>query len=67
MLRLIGVLLVGYVTYRIGREFIESIPDDFEPVPEPSRGRKSANGSLRARRPSTRPSPAARKGAAGTT
>ncbi len=63
MLRLIGVLLVGYITYRIGREFIESIPDDFEPVPEPSRDRKSANG---ARRPSPRPSPAARKSAAGT-
>lgn len=35
MLRLVALLLFGYCTYRIGREFIESVPDDFDVVGEP--------------------------------
>lgn len=34
MLRLVALLLFGYCTYRIGREFVESVPDDFELVGE---------------------------------
>lgn len=33
MLRLLAVLLLGYGTYRITKEFIDRVPDDFEPVP----------------------------------
>jgi hypothetical protein len=35
MLRFVALLLFGYCSYRIGREFIDSIPDDFELVAEP--------------------------------
>jgi len=35
MLRLVALLLLGYCTYRIGREFIDSVPDEFELVGEP--------------------------------
>lgn len=35
MMRLVALLLFGYCTYRIGREFIDSVPDEFEFVGEP--------------------------------
>ena len=35
MLRLIAFLLFGYCTYRITRELVDSIPDDFEFAPDP--------------------------------
>lgn len=35
MLRLVALLLFGYCTYRIGREFIDSVPDEFELEGEP--------------------------------
>lgn len=43
MLRILTVLFFGYCAYRISREFIDSVPDDFdivappEPVPVPVR------------------------------
>ena len=33
MMRILLFGLVGYVAYRVGREFVESVPSDFEPVP----------------------------------
>ncbi|WP_432286508.1 hypothetical protein SLT36_07115 [Aminobacter sp. BA135] len=36
MLRTLALLVVGYAAYRIGREFIASVPSDFDPVPAPS-------------------------------
>lgn len=32
MLRLIIAGLLGYATYRVAREFVSSVPDNFEPV-----------------------------------
>ena len=33
MIRLIVFGAVGYLAYRIGREFVESVPAGFEPTP----------------------------------
>lgn len=50
MLRLVALLFFGYCTYRIGREFVESVPDDIEFVgerrvllPSPERQRHDAH------------------------
>jgi len=32
MLRLSALLLLGYVSYRVGKSFIDSVPDDFDPL-----------------------------------
>lgn len=32
MLRLAVLLLASYALYRVGKEFIDSVPDDFDPV-----------------------------------
>ncbi|GAA4117205.1 hypothetical protein ACFFTN_09680 [Aminobacter aganoensis] len=56
MLRLVALLFVGYCTYRIGREFIDSVPDDFDLVeplpllPSPERQRHDAHLARRDRR-----------------
>src|SRR5688500_17139815 len=36
MFRALALLVVGYAAYRMGREFIASVPSDFDPVPAPS-------------------------------
>jgi hypothetical protein len=36
MLRLLLLGLIGVAAYRIGSEFLRTIPSDFEPVPAPS-------------------------------
>jgi hypothetical protein len=36
MLRLLLLGLIGVVAYRIGSEFLRTIPSDFEPVPSPA-------------------------------
>jgi hypothetical protein len=36
MLRLLLLGLIGVAAYRIGSEFIRTIPSDFEPVPSPA-------------------------------
>lgn len=42
MLRILVAVLFGYWAYRIVREFVDSVPDDFEivvrPDPVPERG-----------------------------
>lgn len=58
MLRTLALLVVGYAAYRIGREFIASVPSDFDPVPAPSATPK------RRRKPAVKP---AAKAAAATT
>jgi hypothetical protein len=41
MFRTLALFVVGYAAYRIGREFIASVPSDFDPVPAaPKRRRK---------------------------
>ncbi|CAI2933897.1 hypothetical protein [Aminobacter niigataensis] len=56
MLRLFALLFFGYCTYRIGREFIESVPDNFDLVeplpllPSPERQRHDAHLARRDRR-----------------
>lgn len=46
MLRVLALLVVGYAAFRMGREFIASVPSDFDPVPvasaTPKRRRKPA-------------------------
>lgn len=58
MLRKLALLVVGYAAYRVGREFIASVPSDFDPVPAPSATPK------RRRKPAAKP---AAKAAAATT
>jgi hypothetical protein len=36
MLRLLLLGLIGVAAYRIGSEFLRTIPSDFEPVPAPA-------------------------------
>ncbi|MRX34454.1 hypothetical protein [Aminobacter sp. MDW-2] len=50
MLRTLALLVVGYAAYRVGREFIASVPSDFDPVPAPSAQPK------RRRKPAAKPS-----------
>lgn len=49
MLRTLALLAVGYAAYRMGREFIASVPSDFDPVPAPSAQPK------RRRKPAAKP------------
>lgn len=49
MFRALALLIVGYAAYRMGREFIASVPSDFDPVPAPSAQRK------RRRKPAAKP------------
>jgi len=58
MLRTLALLVVGYAAYRVGREFIASVPSDFDPVPAPSATPK------RRRKPAAKPTA---KAAAATT
>jgi hypothetical protein len=37
MIRLVIGLALGYVAYRIVRETVPSIPEEFEPIPDPPR------------------------------
>lgn len=45
MLRLLTILIFGYCAYRVGRELVDSVPDDFDivgpPVPAPARRRNN--------------------------
>lgn len=59
MFRALALLVVGYAAYRMGREFIASVPSDFDPVPAPSATPK------RRRKPAAKPS--AKAGATATT
>ena len=40
MIRLILFGAVGYLAFRIGREFVGSVPSGFEPTPAPPVARK---------------------------
>jgi hypothetical protein len=53
MIRLIAAAALGWVAYRVGREFIRDIPAGFEPIPE-------AGPRRAARRPAAKTSRAAR-------
>ena len=50
MLRTLALIVVGYAAYRVGREFIASVPSDFDPVPAASTTPK------RRRKPAAKPS-----------
>jgi hypothetical protein len=43
MIRLMMVGLVGYLAYRIGREFVDSVPEGFDPTPKPPRPTPAPN------------------------
>jgi hypothetical protein len=44
MLRLLLLGLIGVAAYRIGSEFLRTIPSDFEPVPAREQSRASDQG-----------------------
>lgn len=62
MLRTIALLVVGYAFYRFGREFIASVPSDFEPMPsaptKPKSRTTAAKRSKSAKRSSAKVAPA---------
>ena len=41
MIRLLFLGVVGYLAFRIGREFVNSVPADFEPTPNAPRPKGS--------------------------
>jgi hypothetical protein len=47
---MLALIVVGYAAYRVGREFIASVPSDFDPVPAASTTPK------RRRKPPAKPS-----------
>jgi hypothetical protein len=59
MMRLLLLGLVGYAAYRVARNFVDSVPDDFEPVgliPSPSprvvpASRRASQGPRQGARP----------------
>lgn len=42
MFRLAILGALGFIAYRIGREFVRSVPDDFEPVGVPPAGQRKS-------------------------
>lgn len=58
MLRTIALLAVGYAFYRLGREFIASVPSDFKPMPatpmKPKRRSPAAKNSTSTKRPTAK-------------
>ena len=55
MIRLLIGLALGYLAYRIVRETVPSIPEEFEPIPDPPRKPQPGAIDLAARKKYGRP------------